>query len=608
MLGAALEALESTAGGHSEGATPGPCAIVSRRWVVPCVLSFALFIRIAVSTHGYSGESTPPMYGDYEAQRHWMEITLHTPLSQWYVHTDANDLGYWGLDYPPLTAFQSWAYGTLFAKVEPAAVALGTSRGYETASSRLFMRWSVVASDLVCFLPGILAFVLAFYGANKRGELSTEMRAKTAARAVGTKGESPARIAWAVAVLALSPAPILIDHGHFQYNGISLGCVAGAAAAVVSGWDVTGSVLFSFALNHKQMSLYFAPAFFAHLLGKCLRRRRPVLEVAKLGITVVVTFGALWAPFALADGAGAEGLMAVLGRLVPFRRGIYEDYVANFWCATAPVARWKERFEIPTLARAALFTTILAATPAMAQQISRPSREGFVWCMANSAWAFFMFSFQVHEKSILLPLLPVTMLALRAPSLAMWLPPLACVSMWPLLAKDGLGIAYVGAVAVYIAVIGGGPPRRIQGNGVGAAGKAVGRNDPNDDSGVSGGEERGSRGEILLAGLRLSPAAGDAVWCFIYWTTTLGAAGVHVAAAFVQPPVRFLYIHSLTFTSLSFVGFVGAAMYCNWRQWQVPADALDAVGRTRMYTVVEPSEQEEGDGQEGNGLTKQHAE
>jgi alpha-1,3-glucosyltransferase len=30
---------------------------------------------------------------------------------------------------------------------------------------------------------------------------------------------------------------------------------------------VSGSVLFSFALNHKQMSLYFAPAFFAHLLG-----------------------------------------------------------------------------------------------------------------------------------------------------------------------------------------------------------------------------------------------------------------------------------------------------------------------------------------------------
>lgn len=38
--------------------------------------------------------------GDYEAQRHWMEITLHLPLKEWYYH----DLEYWGLDYPPLTA------------------------------------------------------------------------------------------------------------------------------------------------------------------------------------------------------------------------------------------------------------------------------------------------------------------------------------------------------------------------------------------------------------------------------------------------------------------------------------------------------------------------
>lgn len=35
-------------------------------------------------TRRYSGEGNPPMYGDYEAQRHWMEITLHTPLSQWW--------------------------------------------------------------------------------------------------------------------------------------------------------------------------------------------------------------------------------------------------------------------------------------------------------------------------------------------------------------------------------------------------------------------------------------------------------------------------------------------------------------------------------------------
>lgn len=25
------------------------------------------------------------MYGDYEAQRHWQEITVNLPIQQWYV-------------------------------------------------------------------------------------------------------------------------------------------------------------------------------------------------------------------------------------------------------------------------------------------------------------------------------------------------------------------------------------------------------------------------------------------------------------------------------------------------------------------------------------------
>lgn len=47
---------------------------------------------------------------------------------------------------------------------------------------------------------------------------------------------------------------------------------AGAAAAIASGRDVLGSVLYCLSLNHKQMALYFAPAFFAHLMGTCLQK------------------------------------------------------------------------------------------------------------------------------------------------------------------------------------------------------------------------------------------------------------------------------------------------------------------------------------------------
>jgi alpha-1,3-glucosyltransferase len=50
------------------------------------------------------------MHGDFEAQRHWMEITTHLPIAKWYLY----DLQYWGLDYPPLTAYHSWLLGKMY--------------------------------------------------------------------------------------------------------------------------------------------------------------------------------------------------------------------------------------------------------------------------------------------------------------------------------------------------------------------------------------------------------------------------------------------------------------------------------------------------------------
>jgi len=63
-----------------------------------------------MSAEKISGFQAPPMHGDFEAQRHWMEVTIHLPISQWYFY----DLDWWGLDYPPLTAYHSWFFGKLY--------------------------------------------------------------------------------------------------------------------------------------------------------------------------------------------------------------------------------------------------------------------------------------------------------------------------------------------------------------------------------------------------------------------------------------------------------------------------------------------------------------
>ena len=276
----------------------------------------------------------PPMFGDYEAHRHWMEVTVNLPMRDWCGRqavrsapggshaaspapspppslargagiaarpTTTSPTGGWttrrlrptrwvglllvaccaGASWwwpcarpPPARAThpavqpllarlhappggatrparaQSWLCGRALLLYEPAALALGASRGYETPSSKLFMRGITLALDLAFLFPAALACSAVFAPAGARRQRRLLLVA-----------------------LLFSPALLLVDHGHYQYNGMSLGLAAGAAAATASGHDVLGAVLYSLSLNHKQMGLYFAPAFFAHMLGRCLQRR-----------------------------------------------------------------------------------------------------------------------------------------------------------------------------------------------------------------------------------------------------------------------------------------------------------------------------------------------
>ena len=101
------------------------------------------------------------MYGDYEAQRHWQEITVNLPLKEWYFNSTDNDLLYWGLDYPPLTAYHSWLLGQVAKTIDPSYVELHESRGKEAYNHRVFMRNTVLVADLLILIPAILAFVRA---------------------------------------------------------------------------------------------------------------------------------------------------------------------------------------------------------------------------------------------------------------------------------------------------------------------------------------------------------------------------------------------------------------------------------------------------------------
>lgn len=71
------------------------------------------------------------------------------------------------------------------------------------------------------------------------------------------------------------------------------------------------------------------------------------VHIIKIGLVVIFTFILCWAPFLF---SGTETTLQVLQRIFPFNRGLYEDKVANFWCALSPIIKWKQYFETSKLA------------------------------------------------------------------------------------------------------------------------------------------------------------------------------------------------------------------------------------------------------------------
>ncbi|XP_029489107.2 dolichyl pyrophosphate Man9GlcNAc2 alpha-1,3-glucosyltransferase [Oncorhynchus nerka] len=382
-----------------------------------CVL-FGLTARWAVSLNSYSGAGKPPMFGDYEAQRHWQEVTYNLPVHEWYFNTTDNNLNYWGLDYPPLTAYHSLLCAYVAKLINPDWVELHASRGHESYGHKLFMRATVLVADLLIYIPAVVLY--SFYlseGSNKKKVCT-------------------------VLCILLYPGLILIDYGHFQYNSISLGLALWGVVVLGLGWDVLGSLAFVLSLNYKQMELYHSLPFFCYLLGKCFKQDltgRGLFLLVKIAVTVLVTFALCWLPFLSDPGQ----ILQVVHRLFPVGRGLFEDKVANTWCSLNVLIKIKTILSTDTQLYFSLTTTLLAILPSSIKLLMKPTLWQFKLALVNSSLAFFLFSFQVHEKSILLPALPVCLLLNDLPLPAIWFLQASTFSMLPLFLKDGLLVPYV---------------------------------------------------------------------------------------------------------------------------------------------------------------------
>lgn len=319
------------------------------------------------------------------------------------------------------------------------------------------MRATVLASEYIVYIPAVVLFCRYLSRLQRVSSLEASV---------------------ALVAILMQPATILVDHAHFQYNTVMLGFVVASATCMISNRYLWGSIFFVSALGFKQMALYYAPAVFAYLLGSCIFPRLALSRFVLIAIVTAASFALLFAPFALSSlyeaylgqthgnppppplmsripidrdsiiYAPALQIFQAIHRIFPLARGLFEDKVANFWCAVHTIHKLK-RYSPELLQLLSLAFTLVSIFPPALILFLYPERNTLLPGLAATSWGFFLFSFQVHEKSVLLPLLPMTLMLNSShglqPSIRSWVAwanVLGCWTMFPLLKRDELRVPY----------------------------------------------------------------------------------------------------------------------------------------------------------------------
>ena len=378
------------------------------------------------------GEGDPPKFGDYEAQRHWMELTINLNVTEWYTNSTHNPVNYWPLDYPPVSGYYSFLLGSIFNQIIPDSVKLKESWGYESAIHKSCMRISVILSDVVFYHVPIYLLLHSLFISNKK------------------KYSDYINYYISTFLFLCSPVLIIIDHGHFQYNSVMNGLFILAVYFLYKKYFIFAILSFAICINFKQMGLYYALPFPIYVLKYLLEDIRNyenkitgfailVLSIVKYAVYTILFIILIWSPWIIYDNKYRD----VLSRIFPIWRGIFEDKVATFWCTLNIIYKIKNISHHNLVIISFAITFVLSLSSCLALILYRKvSKKITNIVFFNVSMSFFLFSFHVHEKTILLPFLAYLLNFNKIPEILSSFSVISLFSLHPLLKRENQMIPY----------------------------------------------------------------------------------------------------------------------------------------------------------------------
>ena len=322
---------------------------------------------------------------DFDVHRNWLAITHHVPLSEWYFTTNNNTTVH-TLDYPP--SFAYFEYMLSNNGITSRLVATGwldqrclgllpdIMASIQSKECIQFHRGTVICIGDILLFIGAYFFATVSSTIQNGGDTTPNHQATTKSSTTTTTSTTSYLTFF---LIVSNPGLILLDHIHFQYNGMLLGllllsisCMVRGASVAATGtsssstsssqiWELLSAAIYAILLTMKHLYITLAPLYFFYLLRRhCYvvvvdrKNRRKKSEKKydttnnndnKTMTTLQFSFGRFvilatvtllcfigpFVPFLLQPNP-KEQIQQIMTRLFPFNRGLVHDYwAANIW-------------------------------------------------------------------------------------------------------------------------------------------------------------------------------------------------------------------------------------------------------------------------------------
>ncbi|CAF0744393.1 unnamed protein product [Brachionus calyciflorus] len=374
---------------------------------------------------------------DFEVHRNWLAITHSLPIEKWYYENTSE----WTLDYPPFFAYFEYVLSQPAKYIDKEMLRVD-NLNYKSTETIYYQRTTVILTELI-LVYSLLKILNKVDNAQKKDTGFNILNSKC----------------FLTIQFVANFALIMVDNIHFQYNGFLFGIMMLSIYHLQNKNWIVGSVLFSTLLNLKHIYLYVAPAYFFYILTQHVLKTDSL--ITKFTRLITIGFVSI-VPFVLSLGPFINHIPQLLTRLFPFKRGLSHAYWApNVWALynfgdkissiligsksksslTSGLVQDVEHVVFPSIPPKVTFilSLIFMLVPMLVILKKKNIIDRLINLIVICAFSSFLFGWHVHEKAVLMILIPASILAVKDKNQAclyFFMTTISYYSLFPLIYKN----------------------------------------------------------------------------------------------------------------------------------------------------------------------------